>query len=54
MVIKPILMSALETALNKFIALDQNSGAFLAPLAGKIIAVTITPFDETLYFCPSF
>ena len=54
MVIKATLMSALETALNKFIALNQNSGAFLAPLTGKIIAVTITPFDETLYFCPSF
>lgn len=51
MVIKPILMSALEAALNKFLALDQNSGVFLAPLAGKIIAVTITPFDETIYFC---
>ena len=54
MVIKPLLMSALETALNKFLALDQNSGAFLAPLAGKIIAVTITPFNETIYLCPSF
>jgi ubiquinone biosynthesis protein UbiJ len=54
MVIKPLLMSALETALNKFLALNQNSGAFLAPLAGKIIAVTITPFNETIYLCPSF
>ena len=41
MVIKPLLMSALETALNKYLALDQNSGVFLAPLAGKVIAVTI-------------
>jgi len=53
MVIKPLLMSALETALNHYLALDQNSGVFLAPLAGKVIAVTITPFNETIYLCPS-
>lgn len=52
MIIKPLLMSALEAALNRFLALDQNSGAFLAPLAGKIIAVTITPLNETIYLCP--
>jgi len=53
MVVKPLLMSAFEAALNKYLALDQNSGVFLAPLAGKIIAVTITPFNETIYLCPS-
>ena len=53
MVIKPLLMSVLEAALNKYLALDQNSGVFLAPLAGKVIAVTITPFNETIYLCPS-
>ena len=53
MAIKPLLMSALETALNKYLALDQNRGEFLAPLAGKVITVTITPFNETIYLCPS-
>jgi ubiquinone biosynthesis protein UbiJ len=53
MVIKPLLMSALETALNKFLALDQNSSNFLAPLAGKIIAVNISTFNETIYLCPT-
>jgi ubiquinone biosynthesis accessory factor UbiJ len=52
MVIKPLLMSALETALNKFLALDPNSSVFLAPLAGKVIAVTISTFNETIYLCP--
>jgi len=52
MVIKPLLMSALETALNKFLALDQNSSVFLAPLAGKVIAVTISTFNETIYLYP--
>jgi len=53
MVIKPLLMSALETALNKFLALDQNSSNFLAPLAGKVIAVNISTFNETIYLCPT-
>ena len=53
MVIKPLLMSALEAALNTYLALDQNRGMFLAPLAGKVIAVIITPFNETIYLCPS-
>jgi len=53
MVIKPLLMSALETALNKFLALDRNSSSFLAPLAGKIIAVNISTFNETIYLCPT-
>ena len=53
MITKPLLMSALETALNRYLALDQNCGVFLAPLAGKIISVTITPFNETIYLCPS-
>lgn len=53
MVIKPLLMSALETALNQYLALDKNRGVFLAPLAGKVIAVTIQPFAETIYLCPT-
>lgn len=46
-------MSALEAALNKYISLDEDVSLFLKPLMGKVIAVTITPFNETLYLCPS-
>jgi ubiquinone biosynthesis accessory factor UbiJ len=53
MVIKPLLMSALETALNQYLALDKNRGVFLRPLAGKVIAVTIQPFAETIFLCPT-
>jgi len=53
MLIKPLLINVLETALNQYIALDENSGDFLAPLAGKVIAVTVQPFAETVYLCPS-
>lgn len=51
--IKPMLMSALASALNQYLALANNRDEFLAPLAGKVIAVTITPFNETIYLCPS-
>ncbi|MGZ8185213.1 MAG: ubiquinone biosynthesis accessory factor UbiJ [Methylobacter sp.] len=53
MILKPLLLSALETALNKYLSLDEDSSFFLAPLAGKVIAVTIQPFDETVYLCPT-
>ena len=50
--IKPLLISVLETALNQFLALDDHLEQYLTPIAGKIIAVHITPFDETLYLAP--
>lgn len=53
MIIKPLLMSALETAINSYITLDDNSQYLLAPLAGKVIAITVHPFNETIYLCPA-
>ena len=53
MAIKPLLIGALEATLNKYLSLDQDSSFFLAPLAGKVIAVNIQPFDETIYLCPT-
>ncbi len=53
MTIKPILISAFESALNTYLNLDEEWTLYLPPLAGKVIAVTITPFNETLYLCPS-
>ncbi len=53
MSIKHLLIGALETAVNKFITLDQNSSNYLTPLSGKIIAITILPFNETVYLYPS-
>jgi ubiquinone biosynthesis protein UbiJ len=53
MLIKPLLISALETALNQYISLDENASQVLMPLAGKVIAITIEPFNETLYLCPT-
>lgn len=53
MLIKPILAGLLETALNRYLSLDPDAGTFLAPLAGKVISVNVTPFDWTLYLCPT-
>ncbi|WP_031434604.1 ubiquinone biosynthesis accessory factor UbiJ [Methylomarinum vadi] len=53
MIIKPIFAGILETALNQYLALDEDVELFLAPLSGKVIAVTIEPYGETLYLCPS-
>lgn len=53
MLIKPLLITALETALNRYLALDNNKEDLLIPLKGKIIALTIQPFNETLYLCPT-
>ena len=46
-------MSAIENALNAFISLDPNISEYLSPLANKTIAITILPFNETIYLCPS-
>jgi ubiquinone biosynthesis protein UbiJ len=53
MTIKPLVMSAVEAALNKYLSLDENVSLILKPLLGKVIAITITPFNETIYLCPS-
>ena len=53
MTLKPLLIGAFEAALNRYLALDSDVGFFLEPLAGKVIAITVLPFDETIYLCPA-
>ena len=53
MIIKPLIITALETALNQYLSLDEDVRLFLTPLAGKVIAVNILPFNETVYLCPT-
>jgi ubiquinone biosynthesis protein UbiJ len=48
--IKTLLLNAFETALNAYLALAENDYLLLAPLIGKTIAVTVKPFNETIYF----
>jgi ubiquinone biosynthesis accessory factor UbiJ len=48
-----LLSTVLEAALNRYLALDNNIEDLLLPLKGKIIALTIQPFNETLYLCPT-
>lgn len=51
MTIKPLLFNALETAINRYLALANNLDVVLPPLAGKTVAITLQPFNETVYFC---
>lgn len=53
MLIKPMLISTLETALNQYLSLDDNIDQLLTPLAGKVFAIHITHFNVTVYLCPS-
>ncbi len=53
MIIKAVLTSALETAINQYISLDEDVSLFLTPMNGKVIAINILPFNETLHFCPT-
>jgi len=53
MALKPLLMAALESALNRYLRLDLDVGELLTPLAGKVIGLTVEPFGETVYLCPT-
>lgn len=53
MIIKPQIIDALETALNQYLALDEDVSLFLTPIAGKVIAVNVLPFNEMVYLCPT-
>ena len=53
MAIKPILTLALENALNNYLKLDLDVSELLTPLAGKVIGLTVEPFGETFYLCPT-
>ena len=51
--IKTLLITTIESALNRYLALDDDHHLLLQPLIGKVVAVRILPFDETVYLCPS-
>ncbi|MEC4749957.1 SCP2 sterol-binding domain-containing protein [Methylomicrobium sp. Wu6] len=53
MAIKPFLTIALESALNNYLKLDLDVSELLSPLAGKVIELTVEPFGETVYLCPT-
>jgi ubiquinone biosynthesis protein UbiJ len=53
MLLKALIPSSLETSINTYLNLADNRELYLEPLAGKVIAVTITPFAMTVYLCPN-
>lgn len=50
---KPLLIAALETGLNRYLGLDEHLEQLLTPMVGKILAIHVTPFNETVYLCPA-
>jgi ubiquinone biosynthesis protein UbiJ len=48
-----ILIASLEKAFNQYLSLDPQAMQELAAMEGRIIAVEISGFNETLYLFPS-
>ncbi len=53
MVIKPILLAALEKTVNAYIAALPESGNLLKPVAEQLIKFTITPYGVSFYINPT-
>jgi len=51
--IKSLFISALETAITRYLLLDEKVELLLAPLAGKVIAINISDFGACIYICPT-
>lgn len=47
-----VLTAALETALNRYLALDPEARTRLAPLAGRVIALELRGLGLQLFFLP--
>ncbi|MEY4768477.1 MAG: hypothetical protein RL637_1116 [Pseudomonadota bacterium] len=47
--LKSLLLSKIEIAVNSYLNLVDNSSTLLIPLSGKVIAIRILPFNEILY-----
>lgn len=48
-----LLTAALERSVNRLIAMDPDAGLLLEPLAGKTIAINLSPLGLDLYCCPT-
>lgn len=53
MALPQALIAALETACNKYLALDDDTLPKLASFEGKIIAIEILGINETIFLYPS-
>lgn len=51
--VKSLFIATLETALNRYLTLDDHIEQYLAPMAGKVIAVHISSLGDSFYLCPT-
>jgi ubiquinone biosynthesis protein UbiJ len=50
---KTVLNHVVDRAFAQYLALDEKAPLYLAPLAGKVIALIIKPFNHTIYLAPT-
>jgi ubiquinone biosynthesis protein UbiJ len=48
-----LFASLLGEAMERFLQLAPDSRHYIAPMAGKVIALRFVPFDGRIYLCPS-
>lgn len=48
-----IFIASIETALNRYMAMDPESMSRLASMEGRVIAIEITGFNQILYLFPA-
>lgn len=53
MTIKSLATITLEATLKQYLALDNDVGLLCTPVAGKVIALKIMPFNAIIYCCPT-
>ncbi|HYE37649.1 ubiquinone biosynthesis accessory factor UbiJ [Methylocaldum sp.] len=52
-VLTGVFAETLERAVTHYLSLNPNSGELLGPIAGKVIALRLRPFDVSIYLCPT-
>ncbi len=50
---KPLFLATLEKAFERYFSFHENTENLLHSLNGKVIALTIEPFNETVFLCPN-
>ncbi len=53
MIIPSLLLAGLESAVNRYLALDPATLARLAPLSGKVVALELRGLNLTFYMAPN-
>ncbi len=50
--IPPAMLAAIEVAMNRYLAMDPNTMARIAKLAGKVVAIQLRGLNTAIYLAP--